>query len=412
MIPLSEALDVVLDGCPPPTGDGAPVASIHEALGCVLAADVRATEAVPPFDNAAMDGFAVRDADVVGATEADPVRLRVAATTAAGDPPAPPIEPGTAVRIMTGAPVPEGADAVVPVERSRIIDGGPDRVELLTEPTTHRHIRPAGDDVGAGDLVVPAGTVLTAAHLGVLASLNHRNAVVHRRPVVAVISTGDELVDDGGPLRPGQIRESNRPTLVAALRTWGVDAHDHGTLPDDHDRLRTALVEIAGRVDAIVTSGGVSMGDFDVVKAVLGEIADMTWMQIAIRPAKPFAFGRIGNTPVFGLPGNPVSSFVSAALLAVPGLRRLAGRTDLGLPRVPAIAAVGLPRRPDPRTTYLRVDARWADDHLEIRPVSAQGSHQLAATASANGLAILPPGDGFGAGDRVETVLLRDPFGP
>lgn len=412
MIPLEEARAIVLDGCPAPTGPGAAVDSIHDALGCVLAVDVHAAEDVPPFDNSAMDGFAVRDADIAGASPERPVRLRVATTTAAGDAPAPPIEAGTAVRIMTGAPVPPGTDAVIPVEASTPVDGPGDHVDLLEAPTSHRHIRPAGDDVRRGDLVVPSGTVLSPAHLGVLASLNHRRAIVHRRPVVTVISTGDELVEHDGPLEPGQIRESNRPTLVTALRTWGFDARDGGTLPDDPDRLSTALLELAGTCDAIVTSGGVSMGDFDVVKIVLAEIADMAWVQIAIRPAKPFAFGRIGTTPVFGLPGNPVSSFVSAALLAVPGLRSLAARTDLDLPRVLATAAVDIRRRPDPRTTYARVDCRWDGDGLSIRPVSAQGSHQLAATANANGLAVLPPGDGYTAGERIETVLLRDPFGP
>lgn len=419
MIPFEQARRHVLDRCRAPSRAGERIRSIHEALGCVLAEDVTAAEAVPPFDNAAMDGFAVRLADVTGATEATPVRLVVAATTAAGDPPAPPIGPGTTVRIMTGAPVPVGAEAVVPVEASRPVEdtgsgeGESEQIDLVEEPGRRRHIRPAGDDVAEGELVLTAGTVLGPAHLGVLASLRCRSPLVHRRPVVAVISTGDELVDeDARELRPGQIRESNRPTLVAALRGWGVDARDHGTLPDEPAVLEAALCDLAGSVDAVVTSGGVSMGDFDVVKAVLAEIADMTWMQIAIRPAKPFAFGMLGTTPIFGLPGNPVSALVSAALLAVPGLRKMAGRDDLDLPRVGVVAAVDLPRRPGPRTTYLRVDCRPEDGRLVLRPVAAQGSHQLAATADANAFAVLPPGDGHRAGDVVDTVLLRDPFGP
>jgi len=225
-----------------------------------------------------------------------------------------------------------------------------------------------------------------------------------------VLSTGDELVDDGRPLAPGQIRESNRPTLVGALRAYGFDAVDLGTVADDHDALAAALTAAATDHDAVVSSGGVSMGDFDLVKVVLDELADMRWMQVAIRPAKPFAFGVLDGTPVFGLPGNPVSSLVSLSLLGVPGLRRLAGRTDLDLPRVAAVAGAGLGRRPDGRTAFVRVACRWDGSALVAHPVSAQGSHQLAATAGANALAVLPDGDGAAEGDPVTVVLLADPF--
>ena len=411
MISLADARAVVLDRCDPiGPADGEPV-DVLDALGCVLAADVIAAEAVPPFANSAMDGFAVRAADLVGADADHPVILPVVGTIAAGDPPDVAVERRTVVRIMTGAPVPPGADAIVPVEASAAVDGPEDRVALTEAPEGGRHVRPAGDDVALGDLVHRAGTVHGPAHLGVLASLDHRRPVVHRRPRVVVLSTGDELIDTGAPLRPGQIRESNRPTLVAALRRWGLDAVDGGSVPDDHDLLATRLQELAGHHDAIVTSGGVSMGDFDVVKAVLDDIADMTWMQIAIRPAKPFAFGRIGTTPVFGLPGNPVSSFVSLALLGIPGLRRMAHRPDLDLPRITVTAAEPLRRRPDDRTTFLRVDCRWDGTAFAATPVAAQGSHQLAASAGANALAILPPGDGIAAGAPVDVVLLADPFG-
>jgi molybdenum cofactor synthesis domain-containing protein len=197
--------------------------------------------------------------------------------------------------------------------------------------------------------------------------------------------------------------------LVALARSFGIDAVDLGTVPDDAEALRRALLDAAATCDAVATSGGVSMGDFDLVKVVLDELAEMRWMQIAIRPAKPFAFGVLDGTPVFGLPGNPVSSMVSLALLGVPGLRRLAGRTDLDLSQVTAVAGAGLERRPDGRTAYLRVACRWVDGRLHATPVSGQSSHQLASAADANALAVLPDGDGVAEGDDVEVVLLAPP---
>lgn len=386
-----------------------------DARGCVLADAVVAASEVPPFANSAMDGFAVRAADVASATEQTPVRLRVVGTIAAGSPPDVHVGLGEAVRIMTGAPMPPGADGVVMVERSILVDGearadGGAQVDLTDVAPSGRHIRAAGDDVAIGDEVLAAGTLLGPAHLGVLASLGIRQPLVVPRPRVAVLSTGDELVDDGRPLLPGQIRESNRPTLVSALRAYGVDAIDFGTVPDDRAALADAFVRAARDHDAVVSSGGVSMGDFDLVKAVLADLAEMRWMQVAIRPAKPFAFGAIEGTPVFGLPGNPVSSLVSLSMLAVPGLRRLAGRDDLDLPRITAVAGPGLTRRPDDRTMLVRVACRWDEDgRVRALPVHAQGSHQLAASAGANGLAVLPAaGDGAAEGSAVTVVLIGD----
>lgn len=402
MISLGEAREHVLARCAP--RGPAPVGLI-DALGCVLAGPVIAPEAVPPWDNSAMDGYAVRSGDVASASDAGPVALEVVATVAAGAPADVEVRPGTAVRIMTGAPLPPGADAVVMVERTR---GGPDavRVEVLDPVAPGRNVRLAGSDVEPGTEVVAAGTVLGPAHLGVLASVNVRRPVVIPRPKVGVISTGDELVDDDRPLAPGQIRESNRPMLVALARSFGVDAVDLGTVRDDRDELAAALTEAAATCDAVVSSGGVSMGDFDLVKVVLDELADMAWMQIAIRPAKPFAFGVLEGTPVFGLPGNPVSSLVSLSLLGVPGLRRLAGRRDLDLPRVPAVAGPGFGRRPDGRTAFVRAATSWIDGRLHVRPVAAQGSHQLAATAGADALAVVPDGDGVAEGEPITVVLL------
>lgn len=405
MIPFEEARGHVVARCRPLAPRPTP---LDDALGCVLAETAVAAEPVPPFANSAMDGYAVRAADVAAATADRPVRLRVAGTLAAGARPDVAVTAGSAVRIMTGAPVPPGADAIVVVERS--LAQGPDEVDLFDAPEAGRHIREAGGDVAMGEAVIRAGTLLGPGHLGVLASLGIRHPTVVRRPRVAVISTGDELVDDDRPLEPGQIRESNRPTLVAAARRFGFDAVDLGTVPDDRDALTRALTTAAAHHDAVVTSGGVSMGDFDLVKLVLDDLADMRWMQIAIRPAKPFAFGVLDGTPVFGLPGNPVSSLVSLSLLGVPGLRSLAGRDDLDLPRVTAVAGAGLTRRPDGRVAHPRVSCRWLDGRLVAEPVGAQGSHHLAATAGANALAVLPDGDGVAEGEPVTVVLLHDPF--
>lgn len=368
----------------------------------VLAAPVRSSEDVPPFDNSAVDGYAVRAADVASV----PVDLEVVGEIAAGAAPEGEVGPGQTIRIMTGAPMPPGADAVVMVEDSERI--GDDRVRLSrsVEPTVA--VRWAGDDIRAGDEVFPAGTLITPAVEAVLASVNAQLVSVFRRPRVAVLSTGDELIDDGSPLQLGQIRESNKTMLAAMLEETGCDVVDLGVIRDDEAELERVFKAAASDCDAIVSSGGVSMGDYDVVKAVLGEIADMTWMQIAIKPAKPFAFGRIGGVPIFGLPGNPVSSMVSFELLARPALRRMMGHERLSRPSVVAICDASLTRKSDGKVHFVRVNGRFAEDgRYHVRPVSAQGSHQLAASAGADAMAVVPDGDGLPVGADVAVLFLR-----
>ncbi len=372
------------------------------ALGLVLAAPVVATEVVPPFDNTAVDGYAVRAVDVAEA----PVELRVVGEVAAGADTDRMIGAGETIRIMTGAPMPPGADAVVMVEDSEMVGDDVVRLSQAVEPGAA--VRRAGDDVRVGDLLFEAGTVVRPAVDAVLASVNASSVTVHPRPRVAVLSTGDELVDDGSPLERGQIRESNRTMLTALVAEAGCDVVDLGTVADDEDELEAVLRRAAGDCDAIVSSGGVSMGDYDVVKAVLGRIADMTWMQIAIKPAKPFAFGLLDGVPVFGLPGNPVSSLISFELLARPALRRMMGHPRLARPSIVAVADEALDRRPDGKVHFMRVRADFRDDgRLHVAPVHAQGSHQLAATALADALAIVPDGDGVPAGAEVATLLLH-----
>jgi molybdopterin molybdotransferase len=397
--PLEHAQAFVLESCPPL---GAVEVGHDRAVGSVLAGAVVASELVPPFDNTAVDGYAVRAEDLADV----PAELLVVDELAAGSAPTREVGPGEAIRIMTGAPMPAGADAVAMVEDSERI--GDDRVRLHRPVEVGAAVRRAGDDVCVGDLLFDAGTVVTPAIEAVLASVNARTVSVYRRARVAVMSTGDELVDDGSPLRLGQIRESNKTMLAALLDGAGCEVVDLGVVRDDEAELERVLRAAADECDAIVTSGGVSMGDYDVVKAVLGRIADMTWMQIAIKPAKPFAFGRLAGVPIFGLPGNPVSSLVSFELLARPALRRMMGHRRLTRTNLVAVADVALERRPDGKVHFVRVNGDFGDDgRYHVRPVVAQGSHQLAATALADAMAVVPDGDGIPAGAEVAALLLH-----
>ncbi|MFZ4519467.1 MAG: gephyrin-like molybdotransferase Glp [Microthrixaceae bacterium] len=407
MIPLDDAWAHVREAVPPLPVATVPVA---DALGLVLAEPVVAATAVPPFDNSAVDGVAVRCADVAGPGAELPVVGEVAAGSVAQRP----LEPGCAVRIMTGAPVPEGADAVVMVEDTEVVRAadGAEVVRVAVVPEPRRHIRPAGDDIRPGDTVLEPRVLLGEAHLGLLATLGREQVDVVRRPVVGVLSTGDELVPPGRPLGPGQIHDSNRVTLLALCRAAGFEAVDLGLWGDDEAPLEEALRDAADRCDAVLTSGGVSMGDHDPVKAVLARIADMRWMQVAIRPAKPFAFGLLRSAdrqvPVFGLPGNPVSSQVSFELFARPGIRVMGRHPRPHRRRVAARAGEDFGRRSDGKVHFVRVRLTQ-DDDLAFVATSAggQGSHQLSGMAAADGLAVLPDGDGAAMDDRLEVLLLR-----
>lgn len=402
MIPLASATSRIL----------ASVERLHpraipldDALGCITSVPLRADASVPPFANTAMDGFAVRAADTAGAPGG---RLRIVATLPAGrDPEGLYVGPGEAIRIMTGAPIPAGADAVVMVERTRV-DG--DHVIVDIEVPEGNHIRPAGEDLAPGQEVFPAFTTLTAGHLGVLASLGLRKVPVFPRARVGVLSTGDELVDGPDELRPGQIRDSNRHTLLALLRDAGCEPLDLGLVRDDLDAVRTAITAALESCDALVTSGGVSMGDFDEVKKVLVELgaSEDAWMQVAIKPAKPLAFAVIGGKPVFGLPGNPASSMVSFELFARPALRSMMGDPSPKRERIVAVADEPLHRHPDGKLHLVRVVASFSgeDGRLHVRSAGGQGSNLLRSMAIANALAFVPDGDGIEAGGDVPTLLL------
>jgi len=404
VIALEEARARVLGACP--LLDPISV-TLADALGCVTASPVVADCDVPPFTNTAMDGYAVRAADTAAATAEVPARLLVTGTVAAGGVPEQPVGAGEAVRIMTGAPLPDGADAIAIVEVTAI---DADQVLVYQPALAGQHLRHPGGDIAAGQQVFPAGTALSPGHLGVLASLGWEKVAVYRRARVGVLSTGDELVEGRVPLRPGQIRDTNRLTLLSLCRQSGFDAVDLGMARDEEDTIRRAIVHAVSTCDALITSGGVSMGEFDYVKAVLDEMAHMAWMQVAIRPAKPLAFGVVDGTPVFGLPGNPVSAMVSFELFARPGVRQMMGYVGKARDRltVRGVADEAMSRRRDGKLHLNRVVAApGADGRFHAQSAGRQESHMLRAMAGANALALLPDGVGVAAGGDVDLMLLE-----
>ena len=402
MISLDAAQQLVLSACLPMP---ARTVSPNDALGCVTGAVVVADSPVPWFANSAMDGFALRSQDVV----AVPARLQVVASIAAGDMCHRPLQPGEAARIMTGAPLPEGADAVCPVEQTG--DGhDPASVEVLVRTGRGTNVRYPGEDVRPGDRVIEPGTQLSPAHLGLLASLGVEQLAVVPSPRVGVLSTGDELTTGPGPLAPGKIRDANRHALLAAVRQMGCVPVDLGVVGDDEQLVSLALAEGALACDAIVTSGGVSVGDFDVMRVVLQNACGgtMRWLQISMKPGKPFAFGTLdaSRTPVFGLPGNPVSALVSFELIVRPALRQLGGHRLLHHPVLCATATSPISRKRDGKLHVIQVTAAVdGNGHLCIRPVGQQASHLLRAMADANALVLLPDGEGVDAGETVDVLL-------
>lgn len=402
MKPLAEAQAEVLAAMRPlPTER----VGWRRALGLVLAADVVAPHDVPPFANSAMDGYAVRSADLDRA----PAELAVLEDLPAGHVAGAQVTPGTAVRIMTGAPLPAGADTVVRVEDTERLEGGA-TVRILASVPVGTAVRPAGGDVAAGALVFRAGTRLAPAHLGVLATLGVAEPAVHRRPRVAVLSTGDEVQAPETPeLRPGRIRDSNRPLMTGLLSELGVEVADYGIVPDDGALLRATLERAAGECDVILTSGGVSVGDYDLVKQVLAELGSVSFWQVAMQPAKPFAFGEVGGRPLFGLPGNPVSVLVAFEQFARPALLAMMGARELFRPQV--VGRMLEPVRTDPaKTVFVRVVTRLVGGEWRAQSAGGQSSNVLSAAAAADAFAVVPVGTGdLAEGDRVVLEMFRWP---
>lgn len=382
-----------------------------DGLGRVLAADARSDIDVAPFDNSAMDGYAVRAADTRGADPAAPVMLDVVAHVAAGDDVAGiRVANGQAARIMTGAPVPEGADAVVMVEFTRVVDGdggAGSRVAIEREAVLGEHIRRRGEEVRAGEVVLSAGEVLGPAAIGLLAATGHATVRVHRRPRVAIISTGSELVEVTERPGPGRIRNSNSYSIAAqVLRAGGVPVR-FPIVPDEPQATREAFEQAAGTCDFIVTSGGVSVGDFDYVKPVLEQIGELTFCKVKMRPGNPQTLGSIRGIPFFGLPGNPTSTFVGFEVFVRPALRLMQGFSALDRPVTRARLAHDITKKQD-RRYYLRGKVeRDGSGGYVVGLTGSQSSALLTAAHRGNCLVVLPEGVGmFPAGTEVECMRL------
>jgi molybdopterin molybdotransferase len=374
--------------------------AVAAAAGRVLAEDLPARVALPGFDNSAMDGYAARWAEVGAASEAAPVRLPVAADIPAGRTDVPVLEPGTVHRIMTGAPLPVGADVVVPVERT---DAATDVVTITGAPAAGTHLRHAGEDIAAGAVALRAGTALGPAQLGLAAAVGHAVLPVRRRPRVLVLSTGSELVAPGAPLAPGQIYESNSVLLAAAVEDAGGEARTLHFVPDDVETfLTTVRAELAG-ADLLLTSGGVSAGAYEVVKDAFGELGTVEFGKVAMQPGGPQGAGTVDGVPVVTLPGNPVSSFVSFEVFVRPALRRAMGHTSPDRLRTSARLTEAL-RSPAGKRQFLR--GRF--DSGVVTQVGGPGSHLVAHLARANCLVAVPEDvTELPAGAEVVVVLIE-----
>ena len=373
-----------------------------DAHGCILAEDIVATGPLPGFDNSAMDGYAVRAADLVNI----PVVLPVVGDVAAG--PASPlrVQPGLCVRIMTGALLPIGADTVVPVEWT---DGGISQVRIDRRPDLGAYIRRAGEDVTQGEVVLAEGSHLGSAQIGLAAAVGRSRLVVRPRPRVVVVSTGSELVEPGTTPLPGQLPDSNSLALTTACIEAGAIAYRVGIIPDDGRKLLAALEDQLVRADVLVTSGGVSVGAYDVVKEVLSRLGTVGFHRVAMQPGMPQGFGTLGPdaTPIFALPGNPVSAMVSFEAFVRPALRRMLGAEEINRPVISAVTTAEL-RSPVGKQSYLRVWMQVRDGAYVVTPVSGSGSHLIAGMARANALAVLPPGvEQIASGASVQVMVLE-----
>jgi molybdopterin molybdotransferase len=383
---VTEHLELLLAGVEPLS----PIeVRLGEARGCVLAETVTAPWPLPQFDNSSMDGYAVRTDDLLAATDAEPIELDVVADLPAGRRPTESVGRGQAIRIMTGAPMPDGADSVVPVEATN----GGIRVVVISAPAIRgEHIRRAGEDVVTGATVLEAGTVLGPRHVALLGAVGHGSVAVHPRPRVVILTTGDELVEPGNELAPGQICDSNGPTLAAAAWEAGAVTFRVGPVADDAELLWRTLEDQLVRADLIVTTGGVSAGAYDTVKEVLSKLGTVEFIKVAMQPGMPQGYGWLGDdrVPIFTLPGNPVSAYVSFEVFVRPVIRRMLGYSAISRPIVGARCQGEIKSSAD-RTQFVRANLEVVDGAYVVDPVGGHGSHLIGGLANSNALIILPP---------------------
>lgn len=401
MLTVEEALAAILARVRPL---GTERVTLLHALGGVVAEPIVSTREIPPWPNSSMDGYAVRAAD----TRRPPARLRVAGRVAAGALPECAAGPGEAVRIFTGAPLPSGADTVIPQED---VEAAGDAIVVTRTVEEGAYVRQRGEDVRPGDRVLAPGHVIGPAEVGLLATLGHTQVRVHRRPRVAVLSTGNELADLGTEPGPGQIPNTNTYSLMAQVCEAGGEPVNLGVVPDRREAIEERL-GAAAAADVIVSSAGVSVGDLDLVRAALeGLGAELHLWKVAMRPGKPITFGSLRGRPVFGLPGNPVSAMVTFEVFVRPALRRLAGHADTDRPVVQARALAPI-ANPGHRRGYLRVTLEPDGEGWGARLTGDQGSAILRSMVLADGLAVVPGETTIAAGDPVRVIVLRPPASP
>jgi molybdopterin molybdotransferase len=391
MLTVSEARARILEHFAPLDAEDAPLLM---ARGRVLAEDIHATENLPPFPNSSMDGYAVRVAETASASADQPITLPVSGDIPAGAPIPAPLVPGTAMRIMTGAPVPEGADAIVPVEETddaRDSARVPELIRIFTAPRPGANVRPVGQDVRAGQVVLTAGTVLRPAALGVLAAFGRTTVKVHRQPLVAVLSTGDELVRIDEAPRLGQIRDTNSYTIAASVEQYGGRVLSLGIARDRLDEVQAKLRQaVEAGADLILTSAGVSVGAYDVVKTAVEADGGLDFWRVKMRPGKPLAFGHVRGVPFIGLPGNPVSSLVGFEVFVRPVLLKLGGQRSWE--KIVLHATVLEALVSDGRETYLRVTLEQRGGTYVAHSTGHQGSNIITSLVKADGLMIVPEG--------------------
>jgi molybdopterin molybdotransferase len=404
MISVEEALTRILTEISPLSVTQVP---LPESFGLVLAQNIVAQEDIPPFANSAMDGFALLSRNSQP-QHGHPQRLRITGSVAAGYVADHAVEEGTTMRIMTGAPVPEGADSVIQVELTRHESTNSEWVEILEEVPPGNNIRPAGEDMQRGQTVLRQGSEIGPWEIGVLATLGVASTPVIRRPQVAILGTGDEVIEVNEPLRPGKIRNSNSYLLEAAVRRAGAEPHRLGVARDTVESLREKFSE-ALQYDLIITSGGVSVGDFDLVKNIMAEQGQINFWRINMRPGKPVAFGHISDVPLLGLPGNPVSAAVTFELFGRPVIRKMMGQTRLERPQVDVIVEDGISDRAM-RRHYVRAHVEWRNGRFVARTTGNQGSHIMTSLLNVNALIIVPEGGiEVHPGDTAKAMMLDWP---